>query len=179
MISSLHRRFFLPACLCLLAACTTPTPEQQMDQYIAIYYPATTDGLYDIVFDWGVLQITCEAPVGQDVQETSKPYLGFITMRPQAKAGMSVPEAIRTTLIEADGSVWQLPDASAVPESSTRKEVVVERKASSTSTTTTTITSVSEPVIDHFRTKPEAWVRYGTVIPNASGGESRLEKAAP
>jgi hypothetical protein len=177
MTVSRHRCLLLPLCLCLLAACTAPpTPEQQLDQYIAFYYPATTDGIYDIVFDWGVLQITCELPVTAEAHEDSGPYLGFVTLRPKAKAGMSLPDGIRTTLIEADGSVWQLPDTSDVAESSTREEVVVEKEGGVTSTTTTTIESVSEPVIDHFRTQPEAWLRYGTLT--ASGGESRLEKTA-
>ncbi len=131
-------------------------------RYMEFYYPSTSKATYEVLFPWGVYIITTEDPLASKVHEDSRPYLGYITFRPM----VSTPsDQIQPSffLISPDGIVWEHPLDQEIPNEKQRKEIIEKERETSITTTTTTITSVSEPVIDHFRSNKHQWTRYGNL----------------
>lgn len=142
-------------------------PQEQVDEYMRFYYPAKTESYYSIIFDWGRYEIIPTDPVGSDVHEDSKPYLGYITMRPFIK---TPPADFKPAIyvITSKGVVWSIGSDTDIPKDKQRNEVVVKKDKYGTATRTKTLTVPNEPIIDHFKTNPGAWQKYGTL--KATGG---------
>ena len=136
------------------------------------YYPTTGKIRYEIIFDWGEYIITTEDKADADVGADSKPYLGYITFRPEmAKESEETKQPFY--LITPDGEVWENKSGHSIPKTSERIEVTKKKTEFGTSTQTLTFRSVSEPIIDHFKAHPEQWNRYGTL--HRKGNKTRLE----
>ncbi len=166
---------FLMLVIALMLLSCSKTVEQQMHEYIEFYYPTTGQYTYSVIFDWGEYVITTETPAGGEVHPDSKPYQGYITMRPNISAlpnGQKLP----VYLITYEGDVWKTEANDNIPETRNRKEVSEEKSASGTMTHTITIESVSEPVIDSYLTNQQAWMHYGKMVPG-NGAQSSLELA--
>jgi hypothetical protein len=143
-----------------LMSCTK-TVESQMQEYLEFYFPSTGTYYYQIDFDWGTYTIETGASADEELHPDSELYRGYIT----ARTPLTVTpqgEKLYTYLVTPKGDVW-ITDATDIPESKTRQEVVEEKTESGTSTSTTTITSSSEPVIDYFFSHKDAWKKYGTL----------------
>ena len=132
----------------------------QLKKYMEFYYPTTGQFTYNVAFDWGNYIITTENALTTQVHNDSKPYLGFITLRPVVKDSGS-SEKPMVYLITPRGEVWENSARSNIPQENTRVEETVEKTAHGKSTMSVTYTSVSEPVIDHFRTQPNEWTKLG------------------
>ena len=139
---------------------------------MGLYYPSTGKMTYFITFDWGEYIVTTEEKQNVDVHADSKPYLGYITFRPEVSK-QSSKEPPQFYLITPAGEVWGNATGQGIPEVSERKEVTKEKKEFSTSTTTLNIQSVSEPIIDHFKSHSDQWTRYG--ILEHHGNKTRLK----
>lgn len=165
--------------LVVIAACAFLTGcskslDDQMNEYLAFYYPATTDATYNIVFEWGEYVITAEKPLNKKAHKDSEKYRGYITMRPRVtKPSPELKPVIY--LVTPKGAVWTIAPTSEIAKLKKRKEITVTRRPGSTSTQTTTINSPSEPVIDHFMANKAKWSKYGTLT--RSGGKSSLTLA--
>lgn len=147
--------------------------EDQMKQYMELYYPTSGPFTYEIMFDWSQYTITTEAKLEEEVHDDSRPYRGHITMRPAVVA--SHPEIHPPMyLITPQGEVWKNDALDSVPEIKTRQEVTERKSDHGTTVQTLTIQSVSEPVIDHFGENPSQWTRYGTI--ERSGSKSHLKR---
>ncbi|WP_455393132.1 hypothetical protein [[Eubacterium] cellulosolvens] len=136
------------------------------------YYPAPSKITYHITFDWGEYIITTEDNQNAEVHADSKPYLGYITFRPKLSK-QSTEEKQPFYLVTPNGDVWENTNGKGIPEVSKRQEVTQEKTANSTTTKTLTIQSVSEPIIDHFKSYPEQWTRYGKL--ECRGNRTRLK----
>ncbi len=137
--------------------------ETQMQKYMEFYYPSTGQFVYHVTFDWGEYTITTEAKLGETVHQDSKPYVGYITLRPKVvKPTSDINPAIY--LITPTGEVWKTSDSDKIPKLKEREEVTEEKSNNMTTINTLTIQSVSEPVIDHFRAHPQSWARFGKLI---------------
>ena len=155
----------------LLSACGKSL-DDQMNEYLAFYYPASGKFSYDIIFDWGKYIIITEDKLDAEVHRDSEKFLGYITMRPE----VATPDPELKPLIylvTPKGAVWTIPPTTAIAKVSNRKEVTVTRRRSSVSTQTTTINSPSEPVIDYFLTNRKKWSAYGQLT--RSGDDTELE----
>ena len=163
-------RFILPlAPLVIIGGCSEST-EEQMEKYLEFYFPSTGSYFYEIKFDWGTYLIVTEAKPGEEVHDDSKPYRGFVTMRPSvAGAG---EESFPIYLVTPQGEVWTSNRHDAIPKEKQRKEVVVD----GSSTMTSTITSASEPVIDDFLANKAQWKRHGSLT--TKGDKSEFERAS-
>ncbi len=146
--------------------------EKQMQEYMRFYYPTSGQVRYEILFDWGMYTITTEAKPEKEVSEESRPYSGYITMRPTV-AESSSEDNLPVYLITPEGQVWKNGAKESIPEMSTRQEITQEKSESSTTTHTLTIQSISEPVIDHFRDNAGQWTLYGTL--ETKGSKSSLK----
>jgi len=124
------------------------------------YYPTTGKIRYEIIFDWGKYIIITEDKLDADVHDDSKPYLGYITFRPE-EATKSSKQEQPYYLITPNGEVWKNATGHGISEFSDRQEVSKERTKYGIITQTLTIRSDSEPIIDHFKAHPEQWNRYG------------------
>ena len=146
--------------------------EIDLRKYMVFYYPSTNQATYTIVFPWGNYTITTEDSLSVEVHEDSKPYLGFITLRPTiATPSNHVKPSL--FLITPEGEVWEKSTGQGIPNEKERKEIIEKKHESGITTTTRTICSVSEPVIDHFRTNKEQWTKYG--ILELIKGKTRLK----
>ena len=143
-----------------------------VQEYMEFYYPSTGKITYNIVFDWGEYIITTENVQTSDVHDDSKPYLGYITFRPEVAKKSSEPNQ-PFYLITPEGEVWENVSGRDIPKISERTEITKKKTAIGTSTQTLTFRSGSEPIINHFRTHPEQWRRYGKLHRN--GNKTRLE----
>jgi hypothetical protein len=135
------------------------------------YYPTSGKMTYFIKFDWGEYIITTEDKEGTEVHEDSKPYLGYITFRPEIEK-QSPKEQPGYYVITPEGIVWENLTGQGIPKTSQRQEVTSKKTGHGTSTQTITIQSVSEPLIDHFKKHPEQWRHYG--ILERQGNKTRL-----
>lgn len=135
------------------------------------YYPTSGKMTYFIKFDWGEYIITTEDKKGTEVHEDSKPYLGYITFRPEITHQPS-KEPPYYYVITPEGVVWENVNDQGIQKSSERQEVTRKMTEHGTSTHTITIQSVSEPIIDHFRAYPEQWRLYGKL--ERQGKKTRL-----
>jgi hypothetical protein len=134
--------------------------KKQMHEYMEFYYPSKSKVTYNIIFDWGEYIITTENKENASVHEDSKPYLGYITMRPEVtKQSPDLKPSIY--LITPQGEVWENKMVHDIPKRNHRQEITTKKSEHGTTTQTITIQSVSEPVIDHFKAHPEKWRRYG------------------
>jgi hypothetical protein len=135
------------------------------------YYPSTGKITYSIIFPWGEYIITTEAKLDSAVHGDSKPYLGYITLRPIIKK--SVPN-LETPffIITPRGDVWKNRTGQGIDDVKERQEIIIKKTEHSTQKTTTTIQSVSEPLIDDFKEHPERWKRYGKLDINK--GDAKL-----
>jgi hypothetical protein len=106
--------------------------------------------------------ITTEDPLASEVHEDSRPYLGFITFRPMVSTPTSQIQP-SLFLITPDGTVWEHPLDQNIPNEKQRTEVIKKEHDTGITTTSMTITSISEPVIDHFKTNKHQWNRYGSL----------------
>jgi len=139
----------------------TKTVESQMQDYLEFYYPTSGIYYYQINFEWGDYIIDTGASADEELHPDSELYRGYITAR-TSTAVTPEGEKLHTYLVTPKGEVW-ITDASDIPETKTRQEVVIEKTDSGTSTSTSTINSTSEPVIDHFLNHKDAWKKYGTL----------------
>ena len=155
----------------LLSGCKKST-EQQMQEYIEFYYPASGQYTYVIDFDWGTYTINTGPGAEEELHAESEPYRGFISIRPDVKQN-NLQEKLPVYLVTAKGEVWSNADFEDIPEIKTRKEVVVKKTESGTSTQTTTIQSALEPVVDHFLKNGESWTKYGVL--ESSNGKYTLK----
>lgn len=168
------KRIFIVIAACGLLAGCSKSLDDQMNEYLAFYYPATTDATYNIIFDWGEYTITAEKPLNEKAHKDSEKYRGYITMRP--KVTKPNPELKPVVyLVTPKGAVWTIAPTPEIAEITKRKEVTVTKRRNSTSTQTTTINSRSEPVIDHFMADKAKWTAYGTLT--RSGDKSSLTLA--
>jgi hypothetical protein len=133
---------------------------KQMHDYMEFYYPSKSKVTYNIIFDWGEYIITTEDKETASVHEDSKPYLGYITMRPEV-VKQSPDFSPSIYLITPDGEVWENTKGHDISERKSRQEISKEKTKHGVTTKKLTIQSMSEPVIDHYRTNPEKWTRYG------------------
>ena len=140
------------------------------------YYPTTGKITYNIIFDWGEYIITTEDKPNADVHTNSKPYLGYITFRPEVakpKLKPSLNQPIPFYVITPGGEVWENVTGHGIAVASKRQEVTKERSAHGISTKTLTIESGSEAIIDHFKAHPEKWTPYGRL--ERRGAKVRLK----
>jgi hypothetical protein len=131
-------------------------------KYMEFYYPSTSKATYEILFPWGTYVVTTEDPLTSEVHKDSRPYLGYITFRPI----VSVPsKELQPSLflITPDGTVWEHPFDQKIEKEKQRTEVIKKEHEAGITTTSMTITSISEPVIDHFKTNNDQWNRYGNL----------------
>jgi hypothetical protein len=134
--------------------------KKQMHEYMQFYYPSKSKVTYNIIFDWGEYIITTEDKMTASVHEDSKPYLGYITMRPQmTKQSPDINPSFY--LITPNGEVWENTTGKDIPDYNDRQEITKEKTKYGVTTKTLTFQSVSEPIIDHFKTHPEKWNQYG------------------
>lgn len=136
--------------------------DTDLRKYMEFYYPSTSKTTYEVLFPWGTYVITTEDPLSAEVHEDSKPYQGYITFRPIVT---NSSDQLQPSLfvITPEGEVWENPSGEGIQKEKQRKEIVTEEHGSGIMTSTTTITSVSEPVIDHFKTNKDQWHRYGNL----------------
>lgn len=168
------KRILIVIAACAFLSGCGKSLDDQMNEYLAFYYPATTDATYDIIFDWGQYIITTEKPLGTKVHKDSERYRGYITMRPDVtKPNPELKPVIY--LVTPMGAVWTIPPTPDIAATRKRKEVTVTRRPGTTSTRTVTINSPSEPVIDHFVANKARWRKYGTLT--RSGDKTRLTLA--
>lgn len=160
-------KFFSIFIMALSLFACSKTPQQQVEEYMKLYYPSTTGSYYSIVFDWGSYEIITSDPVGTKVHEDSKPYLGYITMRPDVK-GPTGDFKPAIYLITPEGVVWSAEASTAIAKEKERKEVTVTKTDFGSSTSTSTINAANEPIIDHFKANAAAWKKYGTL--KSTGG---------
>ncbi len=146
--------------------------ESNLKKYMEFYYPSTNQATYTIRFPWGNYTITTENPLSSEVHEDSKPYLGFITFRPTITTPSNHIKP-SLFLITSEGEVWENHTGQKIPNEKERKEIIEKKHESGITTTTRSICSVSEPVIDHFRTNKEQWTKYG--ILEVIKGKTRLK----
>jgi hypothetical protein len=144
---------------------------KMVQEYMEFYYPSTGKIRYEIIFDWGEYIITTEDKADADVHMDSKPYLSYITFRPEVAKQWS-KQSPSFYIITPEGEVWENVNGQGIPEVSTRQEVTKERTTHGVTTKTLTIQSTSEPIIDHFRAHPEQWIEYGKLEHRA--GKTRL-----
>lgn len=157
---------------CIVLSACGKSLDDQMNEYLAFYYPASGKFSYEIIFDWGKYVIITEEKLDAKVHKNSEKYRGYITMRPEvAKPDPELKPLIY--LVTPKGAVWTIPPTTAIAKVRTRKEVTITRRRSSTSTQTTTINSPSEPVIDYFLAKRNKWSAYGQLT--RSGDETGLK----
>ena len=147
----------------------------QLPKYMEFYYPATSTSkvTYNIIFDWGEYIITTEANLNAEVHKDSKPYLGYITMRPEI-AGTAPGTHPQIYLITPDGVVWENTTGENIPAISKREEVIEKKSEFGISKLTNTIQSYSEPVIDHFLANPEKWTLFGNL--EICKGKTKLKR---
>jgi len=144
------------------------TVESQMQEYIEFYYPSSGTFFYQIAFEWGDYMIDTGASSDEELHPDSELFRGYITAR---TSSTSTPEGekLYTYLVTPKGDVW-ITEATDIPETITRQEIIEEKTDYGKSTSTTTINSSSEPVIDHFLKNKDAWTKYGTL--KSSDGKS-------
>jgi hypothetical protein len=141
-------------------------------KYMEFYYPTTGKVTYNIVYDWGEYIITTEDKLNTDVHVDSKPYLGYITFRPMV-SGSFPDQKEPFYLITPGGDVWENKTGHGIPERGNRQEITKKKTDSGTSTQTLTFESVSEPIIDHFKTNPGQWIKLGKL--EVYGKKTRLK----
>ncbi len=157
---------------CTFMSACSKSLDDQMNEYLAFYYPASGKFSYDIIFDWGKYIIITEDKLDAKMHKDSEKYRGYITMRPEVtKPDPELKPLIY--LVTPKGAVWTIRPTTAIAKVRTRKEVTVTRRRSSTSTQTTTINSPSEPVIDYFLANRKKWSAYGQLT--RSGDETELK----
>lgn len=154
----------------ILSACGKSL-DDQMNEYLAFYYPTTGENFYGIVFDWGKYTIVTQDKPGTKVHKDSENYRGYITMRPEVtKPGPELKPMVY--LVTPKGAVWTIAPTTDIAKVRTRKEITVTKSRNSTSTQTITINSPSEPVIDYFLANRKKWSAYGQLT--HSGDKTRL-----
>jgi hypothetical protein len=75
-------------------------------------------------------------------------------------------------LITPVGDVWENKTGAGIAETSNRQEITKTKSEFGTSTQTLTIRSGSEPIIDHFKSHPDKWSRFGKL--ERQGNKTRL-----
>lgn len=169
-----HRLLTLCLVALSLAGCAR-SPQEQVEEYMRFYYPATSENFYDITFDWGRYEIITSDPIGSEVHPDSQPYLGYITMRPHV-TGPSGDFKPAIYLITPEGAVWSIAGDADIAMEKSRDEVTVEESTHGTATTTITHNAPNEPIIDHFKGNPSMWQKYGT-LKAVEGGSAELTRA--
>lgn len=144
-----------------LGACGSKSTQDQIDEYLAFYYPTTGDFFYQIIFDWGEYLIITHAKPDEQVHPDSEPYRGYITFRPSADVDEK-GQPLFIYLVTPRGDVWRHANDGSIPETIVREEIVTEGSM----TTTTTIDSPSEPVIQDYLHNPQNWQRYAQLVPD-------------
>lgn len=168
---SLYRLLLVGLMALGLGACGPKSTQDQIDEYLAFYYPTTGDFFYQIMFDWGNYLITTHAKPDEKVHPDSEPFRGYITFRPSV-ATDDKGQPLMIYLVTPNGDVWMHANDGSIPESTVREEVVEEGSM----TTTTTIDSTSEPVIRDYLQNPGNWQRYAQLTPD--GDEYQVQHVA-
>lgn len=156
------KKYFLIACSCVLiftSGCQfmTPTLEQQLQEYIQFYAPATHKTTYQIGYDWGDYLVFMEDAQDAKVHKDSEPFRGFFVLRPYVKKGQQTKDVLKTYLIKPNGEVWATLKNREIPETNRRKQIT----KNGSSKTTVTIDSPGEAVILSFKNNPSIWFQYG------------------
>ncbi len=144
-----------------------------LKKYLEFYFPSSGRFIYEIAFDWSTYVITTHRKLDEQPHPDSRKYRGYVTMRP------SLPEAEGKPLLHylatPKGEVWVIRDDAGIVKSRQRREEV----KSGSMTATTIITSVSEPLIEHFLAQPSKWKKFGRLKINPDGKSSSFIAAAP
>jgi len=142
----------------------THKDSQNLDlrKYMEFYYPSTSKATYEILFPWGTYIVTTEDTLTSEVHIDSRPYLGYITFRPMVSTPTSQIQP-SLFLITPDGIVWEHPFDQKIEKEKQRTELIKKEHDAGITTTSMTIISISEPVIDHFKTNKHQWTRYGNL----------------
>jgi hypothetical protein len=145
------------------------TPKDQIVQAMEFYYPTggvNQETTYEIMHDWGTYVITTGAGPNAKLSTEREPYRGYITIR-AIKADSTSQENFPSYLITPSGEAWTCEAiCSDVPQTKEREEITTEESEYGVVTSSTFISSSLEPIVDHFKSTPGAWKRYGKLETN-------------